>query len=152
MNVSDLVKRVHHTAICVQDFDAMRGFLVDFLGFAIEGEIPERSEAELSMVVGLQDVSLRWGLYCCGAHRIELFHYFRPVGKTQPPAQCDTGFTHIAFEVSDIHAAHDRAIEAGYRPNSKPQSMRGGVSQVFYLQGPEGLVVEFMQFRDEAPS
>ncbi|MCZ0811639.1 MAG: VOC family protein [Pseudomonadota bacterium] len=152
MSVSDLVKRVHHTAICVQDFDAMRGFLVDFLGFAVEGEIPERSEAELSIVVGLPDVSLRWGLYRCGDHRVELFHYFRPTGKSLPPAQCDTGFTHLAFEVSDVHAAHERAIAAGYRPNSKPQPMRGGVSQVFYLQGPEGLVVEFMQFRAEAPA
>ena len=130
----------------------MRGFLVDFLGFAIDGEIPERSEAELSAVVGLPDVSLRWGLYRCGDHRVELFHYFRPEGKSLPPAQCDTGFTHLAFEVSDVHEAHERSIAAGYRPNSEPQSMRGGVSQVFYLQGPEGLVVEFMQFRAEAPA
>lgn len=149
MSISDLVKRVHHTAICVQDFEEMRAFLVDFLGFAVEGEIPERSEAVLSTVVGLPDVSLRWGLYRCEDHRIELFQYFRPIGKKMPPAQCDTGFTHLAFEVSDVHAAYDRAISAGFKANSKPQVMRGGVSQVFYLEGPEGLMVEFMQFRDE---
>ena len=152
MSISHLVKRVHHTAICVQDFDAMRAFLVDFLGFGVEGENPRRNEAELSLVVGLPDVSLRWGLYRCGDHRVELFHYFRPAGASRPPAQCDTGFTHLAFEVSDVHAAHDRAIAAGWQPNSGPQSMRGGVSQVFYLQGPEGLIVEFMQFAEEAPS
>lgn len=152
MSIAHLVKRVHHTAICVQDFDAMRGFLVDFLGFAVDGEIAERSEPELAIVVGLPNARLRWGLYRCGDHRIELFHYFTPVGQSLPPAQCDTAFTHLAFEVSDVHAAHDRAIAAGYRPNSTPQLMRGGVSQVFYLQGPEGLIVEFMQFCDEATS
>lgn len=151
MSVSDLVKRVHHTAICVQDFDAMRRFLVDFLGFEVDGEAAERRDAELSLVTGLPNVSLRWGLYRCGSHRVELFHYFSPAGTSRPPAQCDTGFTHLAFEVSDVHEAHHRATVAGYRPNSAPQTMRGGVSQVFYLPGPEGLVVEFMQFREARP-
>lgn len=146
MTVSDLVENIHHTAVCVKDFDAMRRFLVEFLGFETEGEIASRSETELATVVGLPGTRLRWGLYRCGAHRIELFQYFEPVGKSDPPAQCDTGFTHLAFEVSDVRAAHDRSIAAGYRPFSEPQSMRGGVSHVFYLEGPEGLVVEFMQF------
>lgn len=149
MSISDLIEGVHHTAICVQDFDRMRDFLVDFLGFAIDGEMPDRSEPELATVVGLRGARIRWGLYRCGTHRVELFQYFEPRGKSDPPAQCDTAFTHLAFEVSDVHAAHDRSVAAGHTPLSTPQSMRGGVSQVFYLEGPEGLVVEFMEFRKE---
>ncbi|WP_306152924.1 VOC family protein [Roseovarius sp. MMSF_3281] len=149
MSVAPLVKRVHHTAVCVQDFDAMREFLVAFLGFETEGEISSRSETELATVVGLPGTHIRWGLYRCDTHRIELFKYFEPAGKSAPPAQCDTGFTHLAFEVSDVRAAYDRSVEAGYTPFSTPQSMRGGLSHVFYLEGPEGLVVEFMQFHKE---
>lgn len=149
MSVSDLVKSVHHTAVCVQDFDAMKAFLVEFLGFETEGETASRSEPELGVVVGLPGAHIRWGLYRCSTHRVELFQYFEPVGKSDPPAQCDTGFTHLAVEVSDIRAVHDRCIAAGYRPFSTPQSMRGGVSHVFYLEGPEGIVVEFMQFHKE---
>lgn len=147
MSVSDLVTGVDHTAVCVQDFAPMREFLVSFLGFEVEGELDERGEPELGTVVGLPGARLRWGLYRCGTHRVELFRYVDPAGKCAPPAQCDTGFTHLAFEVSDVHAAHERSVAAGYRAFSAPQSMRGGVSQVFYLEGPEGLVVEFMEFR-----
>ena len=150
MSVADLVRRVHHTALCVQDFDAMRRFLVDFLGFRVEAEMAERADPRLTVVVGLPEVNIRWGLYRCERHRVELFHYFSPVGKSVPPAQCDTGFTHLAFEVNDVHETHRRAIAAGYHPNSAPQSMRGGISEVFYLRGPEQIVVEFMQFHDEA--
>lgn len=146
MSVSELVKKVHHTALCVRDFDAMRAFLVDFIGFQVDAERRERTETELSVVTGQENVRIRWAMLQLGAYRIELFHYFNPTGKTDPPAQCDTGFTHLAFAVSDVHEAYARSVAAGYDPISAPQTMRGGVSQVFYLRGPENVVVEFMQF------
>ncbi|WP_372921568.1 VOC family protein [Roseovarius sp.] len=152
MSVRDLIESVHHTAVCVRDFQAMRHFLVEFLGFVKEGEMADRGEAQLAKVVGLPGARVNWGLYRCGTHRIEVFQYIEPTGKSDPPAQCDTGFTHLAFEVSDVNGAHDRAIAAGYRPVSAPQSMRGGVSEVFYLEGPEGIVVELMEFRKGEPT
>lgn len=148
MSVAHLIERVHHTALCVQDFDRMYDFLTDFLGFDTEGAKAERDAPELATVTGMTGAHILWALLRKGSHRIELFQYLAPAGKTTPPAQSDTGFTHLAFSVSDVDAIHDAAIAAGHRPISAPQVMRGGVSRVFYLRGPEDIVVEFMEFAD----
>lgn len=152
MSVADLVEHVHHTAICAQDFDAMRDFFVDFLGFEVEGEKTERSEPELALVTGLPGARLRWALLRLGSHRIELFHFYSHDGRSSPAAQCDTGFTHLAFEVRDVDETHARAVSAGFAPLSPPQVMRGGVCRVFYLRGPEDIVVEFMEFAQKEPA
>ncbi|MFU1478735.1 VOC family protein [Roseovarius sp. C7] len=148
MSVAHLIDRVHHTALCVQNFDRMHAFLTGFLGFEVEGERAERDAPELAIVTGMAGAHILWALLRKGSHRIELFQYLTPVGKTTPPAQSDTGFTHLAFSVSDVDAIHDAAVAAGHRPISAPQVMRGGVSRVFYLCGPENIVVEFMEFAD----
>lgn len=148
MSVAPLIERVHHTALCVQDFDRMHAFLTDFLGFDVEGEKAERDAPELMTVTGMAGAHILWALLRKGSHRIELFQYLAPPGKTTPPAQSDTGFTHLAFSVSDVDAIHDAACAAGHRPISAPQVMRGGVSRVFYLRGPEDIVFEFMEFAD----
>lgn len=148
MSVADLIERVHHTALCVRDFDTMHAFLIDFLGFEVEGGKAERDAPELAVVTGMTGAHILWALLRKGSHRVELFQYLAPPGKTTPPAQSDTGFTHLAFTVSDVDAVHDAACAAGYGPISVPQVMRGGVSRVFYLRGPEEIVVEFMEFTD----
>ena len=149
MSVAGLVESVHHTAVCAQDFEATHSFFVNFLGFEVEGKALDRSEPELTAVVGLPDVKIRWALLRLGTHRVELFRYYTPTGKATPPAQCDTGFTHMAFAVSNVDEVHARAIASGYLPISSPQIMRGGVSRVFYLRGPENIIVEFMEFQEK---
>lgn len=146
MSVSGLIEGMHHTAISVRNYAEMRAFLTDFLGFEAESEFRERGELELCRVVGIPDAKIHMGMFRLGDHRVELFEYLSPVGRSVPPAQNDVALTHLAFRVSDIEAVHRRALEAGYTPVCAPQSMRGGVCIVFYLLGPEGVVVEFMQF------
>src|SRR3546814_9220139 len=60
--LGDLIARAHHTAICVDDFDAARDFYVDILGFAVEGEMDHRGEPNLGRVVGLPGAVVRWGM------------------------------------------------------------------------------------------
>ncbi|WP_108485517.1 VOC family protein [Oceaniglobus ichthyenteri] len=146
MSIASNIKHVHHTALSVRDFDATRAFLVDFLGFEVEGEADRRDEAGLGVVTGQPGMTIRWALLKLGAHRIELFRYLVPEGKTEPPAQCDVGFTHLAFEVDDVMTVYARAIEAGYVPVSPPQTLRNGAVTVFYLTGPDNIVTEYMQF------
>ena len=116
--------------------------------FDTEGAKAERDAPELATVTGMTGAHFLWALLRPGSPRTELFQYLAPAGKTTPPAQSDTGFTHLAFSVSDVDAIHDAAIADGHRPISAPQVMRGGVSRVFYLRGPEDIVVEFMEFAD----
>lgn len=146
VSVRDLVRRPHHTALCVEDFDAAQRFFVELFGFEVEGEMDQRSEPGLSRVVGLPDALIRWAMLVHGEYRIELFKYYRPQGRRQPLRQCDGGYTHIALEVSDVDAAYGRLVEAGYGTVSKPEVLRGGRTKAVYLRGPEDHVVELIEF------
>ena len=81
-----------------------------------------------------------------GSYRIELFKYLSPASDRAPQRQCDQGYTHIAFEVSDVDAIHARLIEAGYRTTTPPISLRPGYSKLVYAYAPENAVIEFIQF------
>ena len=150
MSISENIQGVHHTAICVTDFDRARTFYVDFLGFAVEGEMDNREEEGLSRVVGLDDALIRWALLRLGSHRVELFKYHRPQGRTDSRRQCDFGYTHLALEVDDVDAVHARCQAAGFAAISPPQDMRSGQVRAFYLLEPEGAATEFIQFRGRA--
>lgn len=144
--LGDLIARAHHTAICVDDFEAARDFYVDILGFAIEGEMDHRGEPNLGKVVGLPGAVVRWGMLVRGEYRIELFKYYRPAGKKTPNRQCDCGYTHMALQVTDVEAAYERLTDAGYRTTCPPQTLRGGRTKVVYVLAPEGNVTELIEF------
>jgi hypothetical protein len=81
-----------------------------------------------------------------GGYHIELFKWLTPVGRPVPIRQCDHGLTHICFQVKDAEEAHRRMVAAGYEPLSQVLSMRGGRAKPFYCKGPEGLIVEFVEY------
>lgn len=147
-SVDDLITRAHHAAVCVRDFDAARDFYVGTLGFRVEAEIDRRDEPALGTVVGLPGAVVRWGMLARGAFRLELFKFYTPDGRAAPARQCDAGYTHVAFEVSDVDEAYRRLTEAGHATTAPPQSLRGGRTRVIYLLAPEGSVVELVEFRD----
>jgi catechol 2,3-dioxygenase-like lactoylglutathione lyase family enzyme len=101
----------------------MRTFFVDLLGFKVVGEMDKRDEPELSTVTGLPGATCRWAML-----------------------QCDHGLTHICFQVKDAEEAHRRMVAAGYEPLSQVLSLRGGRAKPFYCKGPEGLIVEFVEY------
>ncbi|MBS0304464.1 MAG: VOC family protein [Proteobacteria bacterium] len=147
-----LVVRPHHTALCVDDFDAARDFFTGLVGMQVEGEMDQRSEPALGVVVGLPGAVIRWAMLVLDGYRLELFKYYRPEGRRLDARQCDRGLTHIAFEVYDADAAYARLGAAGVATVSPPQDLRGGRTRPFYAIGPEGITVEFIQFRTPAPA
>lgn len=144
--LGDLVRCPHHTAICVDDFAHARDFYVNVLGFAVEGEIDRRDEPDLGRVVGLPGAVIRWAMLVLGEYRVELFKYYQPAGRQEIGRQCDRGYTHMAFQVSDVDAAYERVTEAGYRTIAPPLRLRGGRSKVIYVLAPEGNVTELLEF------
>lgn len=145
----DAVLRPHHTAVCVTDFERALRFYTEFLSFEIEGEMDRRSEPALGVVVGLPGAVIRWAMLRLGDHRVELFKYYQPQGRTDARPQCDLGYSHLAIEVADVDGAYAQAMAAGYLATSEPQSLRGGRTRVFYLCEPEGAITEFIQFSPE---
>ena len=144
--IADLIVRQHHTAVSCRDWDAMKSFFVDLLGFKVLGEIENRDEAPLATVTGMPGAACRWAMLALGGHHIELFKWLTPEGKPVPIRQCDHGLTHIAFQVNDAEEARRRMIAAGCQPLSEVQSMRGGRAVAFYCKGPEGIIVEFVEY------
>ena len=150
MQLIDEKMCAHHTAICVTDFERARDFYCTFLGFEMEGEMDRRSEPALDEVVGLPGAVVRWAMLRRDAYRVELFKYYSPEGDSQPRRQCDFGYSHMAFEVTDVDSVYRQVIDAGYRAVSTPQVLRNGRTKVFYLAEPEGAITEFIQFLQRA--
>ena len=146
MKLTDAILQIHHTALCVNDFEHARDFYTGFLGFTLEGEMDHRGEAALGEAVGLPGAVIRWAMLRHGQHRVELFKYYTPQGETRARRQCDFGYSHLAFEVADVDAVYRQATQAGYQTASAPKVMRKGYTKVFYLLEPEGAVTEFLQF------
>jgi catechol 2,3-dioxygenase-like lactoylglutathione lyase family enzyme len=145
--LGDLVMRPHHTAICVEDFDAAKAFFRDVVGMRVENMADRRDEENLGRVVGLPGAVIRWAMLERDGYRLEMFKYFEPEGHTVNIRQCDRGITHLAFQVTDSDAVYRRLSDAGYETYSEPLELRGGVTKPFYLKGPEGIVVEFIEIR-----
>ena len=144
--LTDLIVRQHHTAVSCNDWDKMKSFFVDLLGFKVLGEIEDRNEPGLDVVTGLPGARCRWAMLELGGYHIELFKWTTPEGKPIPIRQCDHGLTHICFQVKDAPEAHRRMIAAGYEPLSEVLSLRGGRAKPFYCRGPEGMIVEFVEY------
>lgn len=145
--LSPLIVRAHHTAVSVRDFDGALNFFTNVVGMRIEGEMDQRREENLGPVTGVKDPTIRWAMLELGGFRIELFKYYQPEGKRHAISQNDIGLTHLCFQVSNADEAHERITRAGYRSLSKPLELRSGASKAFYCEGPEGIIVEFLELR-----
>jgi len=120
-SVRDLIERPHHTAVSCRDWDKTRSFFVDLLGFKVVGEMDNRNEPGLSTVTGLPGAACRWAMLALGG-------------------------THICFQVKDAEETRRRMVAAGYQPLSEVLTLRGGRAKPFYCKGPEGLIVEFVEY------
>ena len=67
--IGGLIKATHHTAICVDDFDAARDFYVDILGLAVSGATDRRDAPAPGEGVGSPGSVLRWASVAPSAHR-----------------------------------------------------------------------------------
>jgi glyoxylase I family protein len=145
--IADLIVRQHHTAVSCADWDAMKAFFVDLLGFKVLGEMERRDEEKLATVTGLPaGAACRWAMLELSGYHIELFKWLSPEGQPVPIRQCDLGLTHICFQVKDAEEVRRRMIAAGYEPLSEVQNLRGGRAKPFYCRGPEGIIVEFIEY------
>src|SRR5262249_38331819 len=94
-SVREQIERPHHTAVSCRDWDKMRAFFVDLLGFKVVGEMDKRDEPELGKVTGLPGATCRWAMLALGGYHIELFKWLTPEGRPVPIRQCDHGLTPI---------------------------------------------------------
>ena len=145
-SISDFIVRQHHTAVSCRDWDKTKSFFVDLLGFKILSEMENRDEPLMNIVTGMPGQRCRWAMLELGGYHIELFKWLAPEGRASTLQQNDIGYTHIAFQIKDADEVRRRLIAAGYEPLSEIQSLRGGRARPFYCKGPEGLMIEFVEY------
>ena len=140
----------HHIAISVKDFDAIKIFYVDILGYEVLWDSDNRSNAALSATVGLPNARMHIAMLKGYGMHIELFHYYEPQGEPRTPArQCDFGQTHFALSVKDIKGIYSRLNARGVSFVSPPQNIRAG-AWAMYLRDPEGNIIEMVEYESEA--
>jgi catechol 2,3-dioxygenase-like lactoylglutathione lyase family enzyme len=145
--VTDIINRAHHTAVSVKDVEAAKRFYCEVLGFVVIGDIDHRHDAGLAEVVGLpENAECHWMMLEREGYHIELFKWYAPEGGLGPNRQCDLGYTHVAFQVSNVEEAYRRVIAAGFKTNAPPRSLRGGKAKVIYVQAPETFITELVEY------
>lgn len=145
------VLRTNHTSFTVSDLDRACGFFVDALGFDVVSRAP-RDPAIIRNVTGVEGADIEVAYIQGPGHRLELIQYLAPAERGKVTARpCDTGFAHLAFDVTDVDAAIAASQVYGFRPINPPTTIDKGPnagSRVVYLRDPDGVTIEYIE-KDE---
>ncbi len=130
--------RLDHVGLAVADLAAAAAWFCEVFGL-----VPE-----LTLRVEPLDLSIEMLIHPRHGYRLELLH--RPgsvaAGKPGTPAEAALreGYGHVAFDVTDLDAAYDRAVARGARPVMPPgPSPEAGVRMAF-VADPEGNLIELL--------
>jgi lactoylglutathione lyase len=130
--------RFDHVGLTVADLAAEASWFCDVFGLV----------RELAVRVEALDLSIEMLIHPGHGYRLELLH--RPGstarGKPVTPAEAALreGYGHVAFDVTDLDAAYERAVARGARPVMPPgPSPEAGVRMAF-VADPEGNLVELL--------
>jgi catechol 2,3-dioxygenase-like lactoylglutathione lyase family enzyme len=114
---------VHHIGVSVPDLGKAREFYLDVLG-AVEEVAPMRwaDNAFIDKVVGLEGSAANQFFCRLGNLQIEVFQYDAPHQAPQDPRRGvnEYGYTHMALQVEDIAAVHERIVAAGLPVHTPP--------------------------------
>ena len=135
--MADSLARLDHVGLAVADLAAARSWFCDVFGL-----VPE-----LVLRVGALDLDIEMLIHPVHGYRLELLH--RPGSAADKPANpgeaaLREGYGHMAFDVTDLDAAYDRAVARGARPVMPPgPSPEPGVRMAF-VADPEGNLIELL--------
>ena len=136
--MAEVGARLDHVGLAVGDLAAEASWFCDVFGLV----------RELAVRVEALDLSIEMLIHPGHGYRLELLH--RPGstarGKPVTPAEAALreGYGHVAFDVTDLDVAYERAVARGARPVMPPgPSPEAGVRMAF-VADPEGNLVELL--------
>jgi lactoylglutathione lyase len=140
--MAEFTARLDHVGLAVADLGAAAAWYCDVFGL-----VPE-----LSLRVDAIDLSIEMLIHPAFGYRVELLH--RPgtgdgVSSGPKPAHpaaaaLRAGYGHVAFGVTDLDGAFDRAVARGARPVRPPcPAPEPGVRMAF-VADPEGNLIELL--------
>jgi len=117
--------RFHHTAISTENLGRIVAFYRDLFGFEVATAFDWVGSERTDRIMGLSNTAGRATMLRNENAMIEIFEFSAP---SPQPANlrrpvCDHGFTHICFEVQDIHAEYERLKGAGMAFHCPPQKI-----------------------------
>jgi lactoylglutathione lyase len=131
--------RLDHVGLTVADLAAAASWFCDVFGLA----------RELALRVDALDLSIEMLIHPEHGYRVELLH--RPGGAASPrkaatPAEAALrgGYGHVAFDVTDLDAAYDRAVALGARPVMPPCPSPEPRVRMAFVADPEGNLIELL--------
>jgi catechol 2,3-dioxygenase-like lactoylglutathione lyase family enzyme len=103
---------------------------------------------KIDQVTNLQGAEVSGAWLPLGNVQLEFWQYHRPeaVDLDRDRSIADPGYNHFAFEVDDVVRERARAEQLGMVFQGEPIVM-GGIKAT-YGRDPDGIVVEFIEFRD----
>lgn len=138
----------NHTSFTVSDIDRSLAFFRDALGFEVTSKGP-RSPSLIQAITGVEGAEVLIAYVRGPGHSIELIEYIKPETRNSVrPQPCDTGFSHIAYDVDDIDAAIKAARDHSVEPIGPVVAIDQGPnrgSRVAYLRDPDGITIEFIE-------
>ena len=138
----------NHTSFTVSDIDRSLAFFRDALGFEVTSKGP-RSPSLIQAITGVEGAEVLIAYVRGPGHSIELIEYIKPETRSSVrPQPCDTGFSHIGYDVDDIDAAIKAARDHSVEPIGPVVAIDQGPnrgSRVAYLRDPDGITIEFIE-------
>ena len=141
-----VVKAIRHTGIVVSDMQASLHFYRDLLGLEVWADFKDDSQmvGEVTGVPGANIWMIK--LKAEDGVSIELLQYLshpRPV--PEPRRAYDVGCNHVALQVDDLDALHEKMVAEGIEFNVAPTISSEGFAKITYCRDPEGVLVELVE-------
>ena len=138
----------NHTSFTVAELDSIIEFFCDGLGFKLLSRAP-RDPNIIQKITGIDEADVEIAFIQGPNHRIELIQYLSPNNrKSVEMRPCDSGFSHVAYDVDDIDAAIATAHTYDFVPIGDPTIIDKGPntgSRVVYLRNQDGISIEFIE-------
>ena len=140
------IKAIRHTGIVVSDMQASLRFYRDLLGMEVGADFKDNSQM-VQDVTGVAGANL-WiiKLKAADGVSIELLQYLsHPQPVPAPRRACDVGCNHVALQVDDLDALHEKLVAEGIEFNVAPTISSEGFAKITYCRDPEGVLVELVE-------
>ncbi len=138
----------NHTSFTVSDLDRSISFFRDVLGFEVTSKAPRAPEV-IARVTGIKGAQVMIAYVRGPGHSIELIEYSGPDDRTEVrPRACDTGFCHIAYDVTGLDELIGACAVHGVVPQGEIITVDQGPNRgarVVYLRDADGITFEFIE-------
>lgn len=146
-----MIRGIHHVAISTPNLERIIAFYRDYVGAEVvyEGGWKRGSDI-IDTIVGLKNSEAKQAMLKIGNAYLEFFEYVSPAGNPKDPnyGVNHHGYTHFAFDVTDIDVVYNRLVQGGMTFHCPPPKFEGSAIRATYGRDPDGNVVEIQEILD----